>query len=357
MIRKSADFDILLDSRSQQVLKSIVHEYLKDGDPVGSRTLSKISRMNLSPASLRNVMADLEGIGLLSSVHTSSGRIPTAKGLRLYISSLATLKPPPKNVIDNLKRNLNVETTTSLLDSANKTISQMTSFASLIAISNSREHRIKRIQFLKLSEKRLLLVIVTLDGNVINSVLSPEGEFSESELTATANYFNRNFKGKTFSEASELLGRQLKRLYQRIRKSIRLLQTSLDDLQNKHTEKEERLLISGTENLLRHHEHGKEMDKLRDLLNTLESRKGFRKILENCNNAQEVQIFIGDECGFRSFSDLSMISLSLKENEKPLGMLGVIGPKWMKYGQVIPIIKVTAQMIGESLHQIKSEYE
>ena len=346
----------LLDERSQSVLKSIVSEYIKQGDPVGSRTLSKVSGLNLSPASFRNVMSDLEEMGLLSNLHTSSGRVPTARGLRFYINSLAAFRPPPRNVVNALKQGLNIETSTALFDSANKIVSQITSFASLIAVPSASSPKIKRIQFLKLSDRRLLLVVVTSDGNVTNSVLTPSEDYTASELEETANYFNRHLRDKTFSEASNILLKQMRRLYRKIRKSIALLQESLEQIRSKH-EEEGDIFITGTEKLLRYQEEAEEMDKLRDLLNTLEKRKAFRKLLDSCSKAPEVQIFIGNESGFPLFGELSIVSLGLTDQEEPLGMIGVIGPKWMKYEQVVPLVRVTAQVVGDSLRKIRSEYE
>jgi len=352
----AADSRFDLDERAQRVLKMIVSEYIKEGEPVGSRTLSKISDLNLSSASIRNVMSDLEEIGLLTNVHTSSGRIPTSKGLRFYINSLAAFRRPTQSMINDLRENLNVETSSTLIDSANRAVSRITTFASLIAIPNSPDLKIRKLQFLKLSERRLLLVVVTSDGKVTNSVLAPDEDYEESDLTATANYFNRHLRDKTFAEASELLSSQMERLYKKISRSVALLQTALEQARTKH-DSEGDVHITGTENLLRLREQIGEMDKLRGLLETLETRKGFRRLLETCQSAQEVQIFIGNECGFDAFNDLSMISLRLSSHERPLGMIGVIGPKWMKYDRVIPLVKVTAQVVGDSLDQIRSELE
>lgn len=347
----------ILDERSQRVLKAIVLEYFKQGEPVGSRTLSRTSDINLSPASFRNVMADLEELGLLSSVHTSSGRVPSAQGLRFYVNSLAMFKEPPRNVTAALRDSLNVETASSLIDSANREVSRLTSFASLIAMPRHSDPRIRQIRFLKLSERRLLLVVVTSDGNVSNRVFSPEGDLTEEDLTAAANYFNRHFKDKTLAEASRLLERQMRKLYDRIRKTVKFLRSMLDDLEGEFAGERGDLFISGKDNLLQNPELARRMDRMQELLGTLEQRKAFRKLLENCQGAQDVSIFIGNESGMTSFDDLSLVSIPLDQGDTPLGIIGVIGPKWMKYDEVIPLVRMTASLVGDSLRQIKQEYE
>ncbi len=346
----------ILDERSQRVLKAIVLEYFKQGEPVGSRTLSRSTDIRLSPASFRNVMADLEELGLLSHVHTSSGRVPTAQGLRFYVNSLAAFRTPSRTVQSALEGNLNVETATTLFDSANQAVSRITSFASLIAVPRHSEPRIRQVRFLKLSERRLLLVVVTSDGNVTNRVFSPEGDFAEEDLVAAANYFNRNFKDRTLAEASKLLDRQVKRLYDRARRTATFLREMLGDLAGDAKGGGE-LFITGKDNLLRNRELVRKMDRLQELLGTLEKRKAFRSLLENCQGADDVQIFIGNESGVPAFDDLCLVSLPLDPGDRPLGIIGVIGPRWMKYDEVIPLVRMTAGLVGNSLRQIRQEYE
>src|SRR4051812_25502032 len=237
----------VLDRRAQVLLKTLVERYIAEGEPVGSRVLSRYSGLDLSPASIRNVMADLEELGFIASPHTSAGRVPTARGYRVFVDTLLTTKPLDRLEISQLEDNLHPDQPQRLINSASQLLSDLTHFAGIVVAPRHKSPAFRHIEFLPLSEKRVLLIIVTPDGNVQNRILFTDKAYSASELTTAANFLNQNYAGLTFDEIRKRLQTELQQLRDNISE---LMTVALDASDQAITESSEAYVISGERNLL-----------------------------------------------------------------------------------------------------------
>lgn len=335
-----------MDKRAQILLKTLVEHYISDGQPIGSRTLLQHSGLDVSPATIRNVMSDLEQLGFITSPHTSAGRIPTQKGYRLFVDSLLTVKPLENNAVQQLKEGLNSPSQTALINNAADMLSQLTQFAGVVLTPKRKRIAFKHLEFLALSEKKLLVIIVTQDGNVQNRVIVTEKPYSAAELTQASNYFNTHYQGFTLEEVQQKLHAELKQMQEDMNK---LMSAALEATQSDtHTEKEA-VVIAGERNLLQVDDLSTNVTSLRKLFEIFERRTSLMQLLDNSQRAEGIQIFIGGESGYLPLDECSMVTAPYEADGQVVGTLGVIGPTRMAYERVIPIVDVTAKLLSNAL--------
>jgi heat-inducible transcriptional repressor len=338
----------MLDKRAQILLKTLIERYIAEGQPVGSRTLSKYSGLDLSPATIRNVMADLEEMGLIASPHTSAGRVPTPLGYRFFVDSLLVIKPLESGEVQRLEGELHPDNPQRVIHAASHLLSQLTQFAGVVMTPRRRAMTFRHIEFLKLSEKRVLLIVVTPDGDVQNRILFTERDFTASELIEAANYINQNYSGQTFEDVRTRLQGELRDLRQDM---IQLLTTAVDAGTRAMSEGSEQYVISGERNLLSLQDLSQDMGRLRQLFELFEHKTSLLQILDVSLRGQGVQIFIGGESGSRAPDEVSVVTSPYKVDGEVVGTVGVIGPIRMAYDRVIPIVDITAKLLSSALSQ------
>lgn len=336
-----------LNEREQLLLKTLVERYIADGQPVGSRALSKFSGLDLSPASIRNVMADLEEMGFIASPHTSAGRIPTSRGYRFFVDTLLTVKPLDRIEINQLEGQLQVENTQKLVSSASHLLSELTRFAGVV-VTPRRSGGFRHIEFLKLAEKRLLLILVTTEGDVQNRIIQTEKSYTPSELVEAANMLNLHYAGCTFDEIRRRMHDELKQLREDM---TQLMTFAIAAGDQAVIESAEDIVISGEVNLLGIDDLSSNMGKLRELFNLFERRTTLLQLLDVSSRAQGVQIFIGGEAGLTPLDECSVVTAPYEVDGKIVGTVGVIGPTRMAYERVIPIVDITAKLLSSALAQ------
>jgi heat-inducible transcriptional repressor len=336
-----------LNERALILLKTLVERYITDGQPVGSRALSKYSGLDLSPASIRNVMADLEEMGFIASPHTSAGRVPTARGYRFFVDTLLTVKPLDTVEISQLEGQLHAESTQKLVVSASQLLSDLTHFAGVV-MTPRQSAGFRHIEFLRLSDTRILLILVTPDGDVQNRILLTEKRYTPSELVEAANILNQHYAGLTFEEIRRRIREELKQLTADM---TRLMTAALEAGSQAVSESSEEVVISGEANLLDSQDLSSNMVNLRKLFELFDRRTGLLQLLEISNRAQGVQIFIGGEAGVASLDECSVITAPYEVDGRIVGTVGVIGPTRMAYERVIPIVDITAKLLSSLLAQ------
>lgn len=335
-----------MDKRAQILLKTLVEHYISDGQPVGSRTLSQSAGLDLSPATIRNVMSDLEEMGFIASPHTSAGRIPTQRGYRFFVDTLLTVQPMQSQQIRRLKNELSSPDPQELISSAASMLSELTQFAGLVMIPKRKSIAFKQIEFLPLSEKRILVIIVTTDGNVQNRIILTEKPYSASELTQATNFFNDRYSGCTFEQAQQKMHEELKQMQSDM---TRLMSAALDASGKALEKDQDSVVISGEHNLLQVDDLSANVTSLRKLFEIFERRTSLIQLLDNSQRAEGVQIFIGGESGYLPLDECSMVTAPYEANGQVMGTLGVIGPTRMAYERVIPIVDVTAKLLSSAL--------
>lgn len=338
-----------LEPRAQTLLKALVERYIADGQPVGSRALSKISGLDLSPATIRNIMADLEEMGYVASPHTSAGRVPTPRGYRLFVDTLLTVQhldgQHGQHGVDAERMRLCVQQPQKLIANAAQMLSSLTQFAGVVQ-SPRRESVFQQIEFLRLSEKRILLVIVDPRGDVQNRLLLTEVDYTPSQLVQSANYLNQNFAGLTFDEVRARLTGELRQLQENIGG---LMQTAVEAGSEAMAEGSEEMVISGERNLLSVSDLSSNMSSLRQMFEMFEQKTGLMQLLDVSSRAGGVQIFIGGESNLVPMDEMSVVTAPYEVNGKIVGTLGVIGPTRMAYERVIPIVDITAKLLSNAL--------
>ena len=342
-----------MDKRAQILLKTLVEHYISDGQPIGSRTLLQHSGLDVSPATIRNVMSDLEHLGFIASPHTSAGRIPTQKGYRLFVDTLLTVQPLDTKALNQLRSGLSSPNQKDLINSAADMLSQLTQFAGLVMIPRRKALSFKHLEFLPLTEKRILVIIVTSDGNVQNRIILSEKPYSASELTQASNYFNANFSGQTFEEVQLKLHAELKQMQTDMNE---LMSAALNATLNQASNhagygdaNKDGVVIAGERNLLNIDELSTNVNSLRKLFEIFERRTSLMALLDNSQRAEGIQIFIGGESGYLALDECSMVTAPYEADGQVVGTLGVIGPTRMAYERVIPIVDVTAKLLSNAL--------
>lgn len=335
----------MLNERAKNLLKTLVERYIVEGQPVGSRSLSKYSGLELSPASIRNIMADLEDMGLIISPHTSAGRIPTPKGYRLFVDTLLTIKPLEQQELQGLKRQLLPDDPQRLVASASQLLSELTRFAGVVTTPR-RQAAFKHVEFLKITEKKVLVIIVSTDGDVQNRIILTDRKFSASQLTQAANYLNQSCAGHDFDTVRERIGSELRELHNDISTLMAaVMEAGGDGNKSKSAE----FILAGEHKLLNIQDLSSNMASLRKLFAIFEERTILKQLLEFSGKADGVKIFIGGESELSSLDEVSVVSSPYEVNGQVVGTVAVIGPTRMAYERVIPIVDVTAKLLSNAL--------
>jgi len=341
----------MLNQRARILLKTLVERYIVEGQPVGSRALSKFSGLDLSPASIRNIMADLEEMGYIASPHTSAGRIPTPRGYRLFVDTLLTVKPLAQLEISQLEGQLQTDNTQRLVASASHLLSELTSFAGVVMTPRRHNPAFRHIEFLSLSDNRILLIIVTPDGDVQNRILQTDQTYTGGLLVEAANFLNQNYAGLDFDEIRKRLQDELRQLRQDM---LSLMSKAVEVGSEAVSERSDPFVISGEHNLLNVEDLSSNMASLRRLFAMFDQRTGFLQLLEISSRAEGVQIFIGGESGLVPLDEFSVVTSPYEVNGQVVGTVGVIGPTRMAYERVIPIVDITAKLLSSALSHHES---
>ena len=336
-----------MDERAQILLKTLVEHYVTDGQPMGSKALLQHSGLGLSPATIRNIMSDLEALGFVSSPHTSAGRIPTQQGYRFFVDSLLSMQPLESKQIEQLERTLTSTDQNELITTAADMLSELTQFAGMILIPKRKALVFKHLEFMPLSDKRILVIIVSTDGSVQNRIILSDTPYSASNLTEASNYFNAHYSGQTFEQARHQLHGDLKKMQADISHLMTAALEEPNPSQSKN--KEEDVIIAGERNLLNVDELATNVITLRKLFDVFEQRSSLMQLLDNSQKAEGVQIFIGGESGYSPLDECSMVTSPYQVDGQVVGTLGVIGPTRMAYERVIPIVDVTAKLLSNAL--------
>ena len=336
----------MLDERSRTLLKTLIERYIADGQPVGSRALSKFSGLDLSAATVRNVMADLEEMGLIASPHTSAGRVPTSRGYRFFVDSLLTVQPLESEKIHTIEGQLHPSHPQQLTSSASRLLSGLTHFAGIVLTPRRKAPRIRQIEFVSLSEKRILLILVTSDGDVQNRILFTERPYSASELVVATNYLNQYFSGHDFEHIRQRVKDDLLKLRSNLQDLMAAALAAGDEAMNRT---DDQYIISGEHNLLEVEELSSNMKRLRELFDLFEQRTALMQLLDISHRADGVQLFIGGESGLAPLDECSVITAPYEVDGQIVGSVGVIGPTRMAYERVIPIVDITAKLLSSAL--------
>ena len=335
-----------LDTRAQTLLKALVERYIADGQPVGSRALSKISGLELSPATIRNIMSDLEEMGFVASPHTSAGRIPTPRGYRFFVDTLLTVQSIDETTVES-KLHPQPFAPHKIIASAAQVLSSLSQFAGVV-MTPRHESVFQQIEFLRLSEKRILLVIVSPNGDVQNRLLLTDVDYTPSQLIQAANYINQHYAGMSFDNVRSRLQSELRQLRDDM---TRLMQAAVEAGSDAMAESSDDVVISGERNLLSVTDLAANMNSLRKLFELFEQKTGLMQLLDMSSKANGVQIFIGGESQLVPMEDMSIVTAPYEVRGKIVGTLGVIGPTRMAYERVIPIVDITAKLLSNALSQ------
>ena len=338
----------MLDRRAQILLKTLVERYIAEGQPVGSRTLSRYAGLDLSPATIRNVMSDLEEMGLITSPHTSAGRVPTPLGYRFFVDSLLVVKQLASGELHQLEDQLHPDNPQRVIQAASQLLSQLSSFAGIVMTPRRRALTFRQIEFLRLSGKRILLIVVTPEGDVQNRILFTERDYSPSELVSAANYMNQNYSGHSFEETRQRVHEELSEIR---RDLISLMSAALEASNQAVAEGNEQYVISGERNLLAVRDLAQDMGRMRQLFDLFEHKTSLVQILDLSLRGEGVQIFIGGESGVSAPDDVSVVTSPYKVSGEVVGTVGVIGPTRMAYDRVVPIVDITAKLLSSALSQ------
>lgn len=344
--------DNQLDARAQHLFRVLVENYINDGQPIGSRTLARASELDVSAATVRNIMSDLEALGYLHAPHTSAGRVPTAQGYRLFVDTLVEVKPLNSSVVSGLKTRL-IDTSVNqkaVVETASNLLSSLTQMAGVVMMPKHDKAAFRQIEFLSLSDHRVLAILVVDQKEVHNRIIHLDREYSSSELREAANYLNDMLAGRSLHEVRKVLLKEL----DLVRQDMNDLMRTAIDLGEKIFSSEDddngkNYIVDGQTNLMEFEELSS-VEKLRDLFDAFSHKKEVLHLLDRCICADGVQIFIGSESGYSVFDDCSVVSAPYSVNEDVKGVLAVVGPTRMAYDRVIPIVDVTAKLLSEALN-------
>jgi heat-inducible transcriptional repressor len=334
----------MLDDRAKLLLKALVERYIAEGQPVGSRTLSRASGLELSPATIRNVMSDLEDLGLIASPHTSAGRIPTARGYRLFVDTMLTVQREhfhaPSLPADQPQR---------VIANAAQLLSNLSHFVGVV-MSPRRTSVFRHIEFLRLSERRYLVIIVSPDGDVQNRVVFTDTDYTQQQLVEASNFLNTHYAGLAIEQVRERLKTEVEQLRGEI---VQLMHTAVDASSEALAQAQGEVVISGERNLLEVSDFNSDMTHLRKAFELFEQKTQLMRLLDISSQAEGVRIFIGGESQVVPFEELSVVSSPYEVDGQVVGTLGVIGPTRMPYDRMIQIVDITAKLVSNALSHHK----
>ncbi len=346
----------MLDDRSKSLLKTLVERYIADGQPVGSRTLSKASGLELSPATIRNVMADLEELGLIASPHTSAGRVPTARGYRLFVDTMLTARPrgldDPMAMAPDMaaaRGQLHPDQPQRVIAQAAQLLSNLSSFVGVVTAPR-KASVFHHIEFLRLGERRVLVILVAPDGDVQNRVIFTARDHSQGELVEASNYLNAHYAGLSIDEVRLRLKSEIEALRGEI---ATLMQAAVQAGTEAMAEDIDKVVVSGERNLLGVQDFGNDMSSLRRLFDMFEQKTELMRLLDTSSRAEGVRIYIGGESQVVPFEELSVVTAPYEVDGLVVGTLGVIGPTRMAYDRMIQIVDITSRLVGNALSSSK----
>ena len=335
----------MLDERSKTLLKTLVERYIVDGQPVGSRTLSRASGLDLSAATIRNVMADLEELGLIASPHTSAGRIPTARGYRLFVDTMLTARPLDTAAAPQIESQLQPDQPQRVIAQAAQVLSNLSSFVGVVTAPR-KPAVIHHIEFMRLSERRVLVILVSPDGDVQNRVIMTAQDYSPAQLQEASQYLTSHYTGLTIEQIGERLRGEAEALRTEI---ASLMQAAVRAGSEAMASRQEQVVVSGERNLLAVSDLAGDMNSLRKLFDLFEHKTQLIRLLEVSGRADGVHIYIGGESGVVPYEELSVVSAPYEIDGRVVGTLGVIGPTRMPYDRMIQIVDITARLVGNAL--------
>ena len=337
----------LLSQRAEVLLKTLIESYIEEGKPLGSRTLARRAGLDLSPATIRSIMADLEDMGLVVSPHTSAGRVPTQAGYRLFVDSLLKLSPPEINDMERLESALRSRRDRqTVIESASDLLSQVTRMTGLVRVPRRDEETVlQQIEFISLSQNRVLVILVTKDGQVLNRVIQPDREYTSSELVEAANYFNDTWSGKSLRAVKYVLLQEIEQDSATMQRVVRVATEMTRRAFAEDEETDDDFVVRGESNLL----DVPDLGKLRQLFDAFSAKRDLLHLLDRSMHGGGINIFIGAESGYKALEDCSLVTAPYKVGEKIVGTLGVIGPTRMPYNRVISIVDVTAKLVSHAL--------
>ncbi len=339
--------DLEPNNRAQYLLKVLIQKYISDGSPIGSRTLLEDSGLDLSPATIRHVMSDLEDHGLIRAPHTSSGRIPTARGYRMFVDTLVRYQKPDTDYIDEIQSDLRADNydTGQLIDKVSNTLSRITSLAGIVKVPKGDNVSLKRIEFLPLSENRILTILVLNNDEVQNRILDTREKHSASELQKASNFINENYVNQSLDSIRMKLVGDMDETRLSMNKEMQDIISTASKAMEVADENEDEFIVAGERNLMDFAEYSN-VEKLKQLFDAFSRKRMMIDLLDRSISADGVQIFIGSESGFSMLDDCSVVTAPYKMSKNQVGVLGVIGPKRMAYDRVVPIVDLTAKMLG-----------
>ncbi|MEO6362559.1 MAG: heat-inducible transcriptional repressor HrcA [Caldimonas sp.] len=338
----------MLDERAKTLLKALVERYIADGQPVGSRTLSRASGLELSPATIRNVMADLEELGLIASPHTSAGRIPTARGYRLFVDTMLTAQPhhlPDAGGSGPIEAQLQADQPQRVIANAAQLLSSLSNFVGVIT-APKKASVFHHIEFMRLSERRVLVILVAPDGDVQNRVIFTAQDYTSSQLLEASNFLTANYAGLTLEQVRERLKTEVDALRSEI---ATLMQAAVQAGSDALAESHEQVVIAGERNLLAVSDFSSDMGSLRKLFDLFEHKTQLMRLLDVSSRADGVRIYIGGESLVVPYEELSIVSAPYEVDGRVVGTLGVIGPTRMAYNRMIQIVDITSRLVSNAL--------
>ncbi len=340
----------IFDERTSQLMKVLVESYINDGLPVGSKALVQSSGLKVSPATVRNVMADLEKMGLIHAPHTSAGRVPTVQGYRLFVDSLLSVKQPDEQLLEQLTAHIShSDDQGETLESAMDMLSGMTQMAGLVVLPKKELIALTQIEFIPLSNKRVLAVLIQSDNEVQNRVLQMEHDYAPAQLQQMSNYLNSFLAGKSIKAACQTLLQEMEKTRRQMDDMMRSAIQMATHAFAEHHEAQDDFMISGETNLMQYADNS-DMNRMRQLFEAFHEKQHILGLLSKVSDADGVQLFIGQESGYGPLDDCSVIAAPYQIDGQSMGVLGVIGPTRMAYDKVIPIVDLTAKLLTTALN-------
>ena len=347
-VRNRRPPQVEVDERAQRLFKMLVQHYLAEGSPVASKTLASSTEIAVSSATVRNIMAELEARGLVASPHTSAGKVPTHQGLRFFVDSLISVQPMDARSVGQLRGSLNPDMTPKqLVEVASKLLSQVTHMAGVVTVPRPEQISLRQVEFLRLSGTRVLAILVVNDREVQNRVIHTDREYDDAELTQAANYLNREFMGQSLLTIRTGILDSMQSDKDRLDS---LMQTALDVASKTFAapgeEDDADYVVSGESNLV---DSPASVEAVRELFDSFTRKSAIVHLLDRCLDTDGIQLFIGEESGYRPLDDYSLVTARYEVNGRVAGVLGVVGPTRMAYEKVIPLVDVTARLLGSAI--------
>nr|VFJ93054.1 MAG: heat-inducible transcription repressor HrcA [Candidatus Kentron sp. LFY]VFK19487.1 MAG: heat-inducible transcription repressor HrcA [Candidatus Kentron sp. LFY] len=341
-----------LGERAKYILKALVERYIQEGQPVGSRVLSRDSGTGLSPATVRNVMADLEDMGLVRSPHTSAGRIPTVQGYRFFVDTLLTVHPLDSAYVARLREQLGTDSNQeneSLMETTSALLSNLTHLVGMVTIPRQEKATLRQVEFLPLSDRQVLVILVINKREVQNRIIRTARPYTPSELRQAANYINSMCHGNDLWDVRARLLRDLRKTREHMNR-IMMVTVEIAEKGLVPEQAEEDVVVAGQTHLMEYGDLA-DMEKLRNLFDAFGQKRDILHLLDESLKASGLQIFIGNESGYDVLDDCSVVSAPYEVNGYRIGVLGIVGPTRMPYERIIPLVDVTAKLLSAALNQ------